>query len=278
MHRIVLAGCLVGTLLGATAASAGPFADPSIADTDSRLVAWADGVAGFAPAPSGGVAGQEVRALGAPDEVLVSLGELDAAALAAGLAPGSITLTFSRPLYDGPGADLAVFENAGAFFPDPFVFAELGFVEVSSNGTDFARFPTVSLNTVGAGNPDTDLVTPFGTSFAGLNRTNVTGFAGIHGLRQGTLFDLAALATDPLVAAGLLDLGGVGYVRIVDVPGNGSFADSLGGPILDAWPTAGTGGLDLDAVGALYVVPEPGTMALVGLGLLLASALRPQRA
>ena len=51
---------------------------------------------------------------------------------------GSITLTFAHPLSDGTGPDLAVFENA---FNDTFL--ELAFVEVSSDGANFVRFPAI---------------------------------------------------------------------------------------------------------------------------------------
>ena len=53
---------------------------------------------------------------------------------------GEITLTFDTPIVDGPGWDFATFENG---FGDTFL--ELGYVEVSSNGTDFFRFPNDSL-------------------------------------------------------------------------------------------------------------------------------------
>src|SRR5690606_19802057 len=45
--------------------------------------------------------------------------------------------------------------------------------------------------------------------------------------------------------------------------------DSLGNPILDTWLTTGSGGFDLDAVGAINVVPEPLTGALLGGGVAL---------
>ena len=260
MSKHVWMCALAGLALGlAPAAEAGPFTNPYVAATAPSIRAWADGVAGFAPTASGGAPATASNALGASNGVTVALGDLTAAEIAGGVDPGEITLTFSRPITNGAGADLAVFENA--FVANGAWFAELGWVEVSSDGVHFARFPSVSLNT------EADLFTSFGRDFALIDRSNVRNLAGVHQANQGTLFDLDDLLGDALVQAGLVDLGAVGFVRVVDVPGDGSFLDSLGNPILDAWLTVGNGGLDLDAIAALHVVPEPGTLLLVGLGL-----------
>lgn len=272
MQRIAIAVSFVLAIALAPKAGAGPFLNPSIAATSPLISAWADGVVSFSPTPSG--SGSAASALGAANGALVSLGDLTAAEIAGGAAPGSITLSFSQPIYDGTGPDLAVFENAGAFFPAPFVFGELAYVEVSSNGVDFARFPSISLNTLASGNADTDLITTFGRGFAGINTTNVHNLAGIHPTGFGTLFDLSDLLADPLVTSLVVDLSAIAFVRLVDVPGDGSFFDSLGNPILDAWVTAGTGGLDLDAIAALHVVPEPGTALLVSIGVALLARRR----
>ena len=80
--------------------------------------------------------GTPSNALGPPDGTIVSLGER-----------GQITIEFGLPLTDGLGADLVVFENPFSFADesgDTFVFAEFGFVEVSTDGAIFARFPTFS--------------------------------------------------------------------------------------------------------------------------------------
>ena len=58
-------------------------------------------------------------------------------------------------------------------------------------------------------------------------------------------------------------LNAVRYVRIVDIPGSGDFKDSLGNPIYDAWVTWGSGGVDLEAVGVLNTVPEPGAALML---------------
>jgi hypothetical protein len=199
---------------------------------------------------------------------------------------GSATLTFDdgptrRSIADAPGPDFIVFENAFYAAGDTTAsFAELMFVDVSTNGRDFARFPVTSLTAgpVGA----------FGT----IDPASVSGFAGVHPVYAnvatntidpfdpaaagGDAFDLAALRADPaaaaLIAAGSLDLNDVRYVRLVDVLGDGSLTDRDGRPIYD--PTgSGSGGADVDAVAVINGVtaPEPGmaVVAACGAGLTL---------
>jgi hypothetical protein len=223
-------------------------------------------VINYLPAP--GVAASfsnRASALGPANGSVVSLGDLNAQQIDDGLAAGTITLAFEAPIMNGPGWDLLVFENAGALFPPPFVFAELAYVEASTNGMDFARFPSIALNVeTGSGIPgDTEINATFGRAFAGINTTNVKNLAGIHPSALGTSFDFDDLISAALVQSGIVNLNDIRFVRLVDIPGNGAFLDSQGRPILDAWPTSGSGGLDLDAVGARYIVPEPGTLALV---------------
>lgn len=205
----------------------------------------ADGEVGFSD-PS--------LALGAPtgdDFDVVSLGDLSAAQITAGAAPGSITLSLARPLADLPGADFAVFENGmitevnqgGAGIGG--IFAELAFVEVSSDGVHFARFPSISLTAASVG------------GYGSIHASNVFNLAGKHvnsgGRSWGTPFDLSQLAADPLVLGGTVDLQAVTHIRLVDIPGNGAFLDSLANPIYDPHLTFGSGGFDLEAIGAISV-------------------------
>jgi hypothetical protein len=204
--------------------------------------------------------------------------------------PGSITLAFGpNKIVNGPGADFAVFENGFQFPSGNSLLAELAYVEVSSNGSDFARFASVSLNTAPTGTAGT---------FQGYDMTNVYDLAGKNASGWGTPFDLSELATNPLVTGGLLNLSDVRYVRLVDVVGSGALLDnngspipgiakdSLGNPILDNWITYDSAGFDYlglntGAVGLVNFAPapEPGTLMLAAGGLagLLAVARRRTR-
>ena len=195
-----------------------------------------------------------------------SLGDLDATQIAGGDSPGYLTVTFPTGVRNGVGPDFAVFENGFAFGTPNGLFVELAYVEVSSNGVDFARFPSISTNVAP--------VTGSG-SFAGYDMSNVYNLAGKHAAGYGTPFNLDDLSTDPLVVAGAVNLANVQYVKLVDIPGNGAFLDSEGNPILDNWITTGSGGFDFrmsvgQGVGVLNAVPEPSTLALASAAVLLA--------
>jgi len=222
------------------------------------FVGWANGWLNYRPAVVDPSWTDPTYALGAAtgDEFhVVSLGDLTAAQIAAHLAdpgnpnilhPGQITLTFARPIFNGPGADFAVFENGFSSGQTTF-FAELAYVEVSTNGVDFARFPSRSLTpNPGAG----------GHAYLAVNSTDVYNLAGkhanAHGKSWGTPFNLDSLASDLLVQQGTVDLLDIRYVRVVDIPGSGDFLDGTGTPIFDGWVTTGSAGFDLDAVGALH--------------------------
>ena len=151
---------------------------------------------------------------------------------------GVAILTFEKPIANGPGWDFAVFENS---FDGRFL--ELAFVEVSSDGVNYQRFPAVSLTQT-----ETQIAT-FGT----LDPTYLYHLAGKYQAGYGTPFDLDQIKdVNPLV-----DVTRITHVRIVDVVGSLNEAycsyDSQGNKINDPWPTPfGTGGFDLDAVGVRY--------------------------
>ncbi len=151
---------------------------------------------------------------------------------------GSATLTFDHPICNGTGYDFAVFENG---MSDTFL--ELGFVEVSSNGTDFFRFPSVSVTQT------TTQVEGFGN----LDPTNIHNLAGKYRQGYGTPFDLEELKN----ISPLLNVNAVTHVRIIDVVGciQDAYAryDSQGHKINDPWSTPfEKGGFDLDAVGVIH--------------------------
>lgn len=260
---------LIGLALAGTA-QAGPFApaagkpgSTAIHKDSDLFVQWATGYTDYTPGANVDATWQD------PDKGLGKASGVSTDVVVLGDG-GSITLTFNGYITNGEGADFAVFENS---FSDTFL--ELAFVEVSSNGVDFFRFPNYSFTA----NP----VAGFGS----IDPTNIDGLAGKYRAGYGTPFDLDALAG----TAGL-DVNKVQYVRLIDVVGNGSTFDSYpaeyGGPhpIYDPYPTTGSSGFDLDAVGvinfAAYAttppVPEPSQWALYASALgLLSIAVRRHR-
>lgn len=153
---------------------------------------------------------------------------------------GSVTLTFERPISNENGPDFAVFENS---FQDDFL--ELAFVEVSSDGEHFFRFPAVS---------EIQTQTQVG-SFGLTDCRYIHNLAGKYRINFGTPFDLDELSDDLL-----LDKMHITHVRIIDVIGsiNPLFAsyDVNNNPINDPFPTPfASGGFDLDAVGVIHQAP-----------------------
>ena len=222
----------------------------------SAFVAWATGcTVERGPMridkPENGLAsyGEEALALGVPG------GTFDVVSLGDG---GTATLTFVSPIYNGKGPDFAVFENgfANAVNPDTWAL-ELAFVEVSSDGVNFFRFPAVTY-------VQTD--SQLGNS-GSIDPAQLHNFASKYGAFYGTPFDL-----DEVEDNELLDKNRVTHVRLVDVVGNidPEYAnyDSKGHIINDPWPTGfNSSGMDLDAVGVIhdlahYDVPENETIAV----------------
>ncbi len=208
----------------------------------SAFVAWATGcVAEPGPMnitnPSAGLAGQ-----GWPAENVIGVpqGTYGVTCLGDG---GRATVTFASPICNRPGPDFAVFENgfANAQNTDMW-FLELGFVEVSSDGENFFRFPAISM-------VQTD------TQVGGMgciDPAQIHNLASKYGAMYGTPFDLDEVPDDPL-----LDKNSITHVRIIDVIGNIDpeycTYDSQGHPVNDPWPTPfASCGMDLDAVGVIH--------------------------
>ncbi len=202
---------------------------------DSRILGWATactldlGTTNIADSGAAvvsyGTADQAVGAATGNNLAVVSLGD-----------GGSATLTFEHPIRNGEGYDFAVFENS---FDDHFL--ELAFVEVSSDGERYVRFPATSLTT------PCKLVGPYGS----IDPTYIDGLAGKYRMGYGTPFDLALLADSTGI-----DLDSILFVRVVDVVGTNdpeyAIYDQYGNFVMDPYPTTSySGGFDLDAVAVL---------------------------
>lgn len=253
-------------------AHAGPFApaagsagSTALHKDNAAFVQWATGYRDYQPGPNVDAAWKNpAKGLGKAEGT-----STDVVVLGDG---GRITLTFDGYITNGAGADFAVFENS---FSNTFL--ELAFVEVSSNGSDFFRFPNYSFT-----------ASPV-SGFGSIDPTNIDGLAGKYRQGYGTPFDL-----DQLSGIAGLDVNRVQYVRLIDVVGNGSTFDSYpaayGGPhpIYDPYPTSGSSGFDLDAVGVIHYaafaaqtppVPEPSQWAMYAAALgLLSVVIRRHRA
>ena len=177
--------------------------------------------------------GDNTSALGLADGEVISLGD-----------SGVATIHFAQAIYNGDGADFAVFENG---FQNPAnpeeAFLELAFVEVSSNGENYFRFPATS-NTLST--------LQIAGSGEYMNARLIDNLAGKYIAQYGTPFDL-----ENLKGTTGLDINNISHIRIVDVIGaiNGyQSTDRNGQKINDPYPTPfGTGGFDLDAVGAINI-------------------------
>ena len=203
------------------------YEDEEMTLRNPELVAWANAFLNYLPGPNvsqtwqtpGGALGptNDTGFHNSNTTTIVTLGD-----------GGSITLSFATPILDTDGFDLVVFEN-GISTTAGRGFFELAFVEVSTDGIVFLRFPAHS-------------TTPTPTSpyaFLELDPTNLDGMAGKYPATYGTPFDFAWLG-----------LTSVSHVRIVDILGNGQTFDANNQPIYDPYPTAGSAGFDLDAVAA----------------------------
>jgi hypothetical protein len=176
-----------------------------------------------------------------PNDSSMTLGMADGVGVVSLGDGGSATLQFPYPISNGPGADFAVFENS---FSDDFL--EFAFVEVSSNGLDFFRFPA-----------STYIDTLNQTGTFGLSQPEkVNNLAGKYRVFYGTPFNL-----DDLDSVLNLDLQRITHVRIVDVVGciqceSFSTRDAQGHLVNDPYPTPfAQGGFDLDAVGVIHFAP-----------------------
>ena len=213
--------------------AAGTDGSTAIAYNDSRIKAWATGctlVLGSqnlsdpnAPVVNYGTANEAIGAASASTMDVVSLGD-----------GGSATLTFEKPIKNGDGYDFAVFENS---FNDYFL--ELAFVEVSSDGQRFVRFPATSLTQTAQ------------QVVSSVDPTYINNLAGKYRVGFGTPFDLNELRDSTGI-----DINNITHVRIVDVVGSidpelGTY-DAFGHIVNDPFPTVSySAGFDLDGIAVL---------------------------
>jgi hypothetical protein len=156
---------------------------------------------------------------------------------------GSAICEFAYTIKDDAGPDFAVFENS---FVDYFL--ELAFVEASSDGIHYFRFPASSL---------TDTSEQVGT-FDSLRCTLIHNLAGKYVANYGTPFDISELPD-----TALLDKQNIRYIKVIDVIGSIQAAycsrDAQGRKINDPWPTPfPTGGFDLEAIAVMHQNIESG--------------------
>jgi len=154
---------------------------------------------------------------------------------------GIAILEFPTPIMNGNGPDFAVFENGMNGTGSTNQFLELAFVEVSSDGINYVRFPSIS---------KTNAFTQTG-AFDLTDAALLYNLAGKYVANYGTPFDLEELKNNSL-----LNINNITHVKIIDVIGTidlvESSKDSLGNPINDPFSTPfPSSGFDLDAVGVI---------------------------
>lgn len=241
MNKLIVFFTLVASIsFGQSfAPAAGQIGSTAIHKDSSVIVNWANGIVvsrGFLnsanPLLGNASFGLDNFGLGIAEAdgiTVVSLGD-----------GGSATLTFPRPIRNEAGPDFAVFENG---FADNYM--EFAHVEVSSDGINFVRFPSVS---------ETPLL-PQLDNFSYGDCRYVHNLAGKYRQGFGTPFDLQELENAPN-----LNVSFITHVRLIDVVGStdptfGS-SDAFGNLINDSYPTEfPAGGFDLDAIAVLHELP-----------------------
>jgi hypothetical protein len=187
---------------------------------DSRIQSWAFGVEvqrGYQQNSTTNFAsyGQPYMAQGLPDSTTTT---------AVALGEGGVALvTFEAPITDGEGVDFCVFENG---FTSTYL--EIAFVEVSSDGEHFYRFPATSYTTSSSLAPEL-----------------MNNLAGKYEVGWGTPFDLAEIDDDEF-----FDRNNVRFVRLVDVIG-GVDTDSQGNIIYNAQSGGWATGFDFTGLGVI---------------------------
>ena len=214
---------------------AGSLNSTAINYNDPLIIAWGDSVIIQRGVEDIAVINSPEVTYGLPD---YALGEVNSNVVSLGDG-GIATYFFSLPIQNESGYDFAIFENG---FSDEFL--ELAFVEVSSDGLNFIRFPAHCLL------QDTVQIATYEASG---DATKIHNLAGKYRVNFGTPFEL-----DDLIGSSNLDVNQIHYVRIIDVIGsidpNFGSMDMNGNLINDPYPTAfASGGFDLDAIAVFHM-------------------------
>lgn len=244
IKKLFLGTALITSFSGISQSYSPPAGQPgstAIHKDDNVFVGWATGaevVRGFLNASDTTfkINGNNRASYGIPSKATGKAegSSMDVVSLGDG---GTATLTFAHPIKNGTGPDFAVFENS--FTND---FLELAFVEVSSDGEHFFRFPA---------HTEVQSVTQIST-YGTMDCRYIHNLAGSFIQGYGTPFDLEDLQDDVL-----LDKNNITHVRIIDVIGSIDPAigtrDSHGNLVNDPFPTPFEScGFDLDAVGVIH--------------------------
>lgn len=167
---------------------------------------------------------------------------------------GTATAFFQQGILNLSGPEFAIFENGFELTGSNKYHIELAYVEVSTDGIKYYRFPNHSAtqDSIQTGN------------FDGMFPEQIDGLAGKYIAGFGTPFDLELLKDS-------IGNKPVYYIRVRDVVGalNDSFCsfDSDGRKINDPWPSSfASSGFDLDAIALLNeietVLPESNNTGL----------------
>jgi hypothetical protein len=192
---------------------------------------WLDVVREFSPGAFAGFGQTELPwiVLGPPVPGGLVQGSTDVVALGDG---GSIEVSFrDNIVFDGPGDDLVIYENAFHIgSPTGELFTEYAYVEVSTDGLEWTRFPV-------------DLLTG-------------EGLAGRTAVLQEPADPLDPAAGGDRFDIGELGLDFVRHVRLIDA---GAEIDDVG----NYAPSANRAGFDLDAAAAIHSTPPAKVTGLV---------------
>lgn len=236
IKKILFTLLLTSSLISAQsyAPAAGQAGSTAIAKNSSVFIGWATGITVIRGPQDIAVSNSPLASSGTPADGMKG-GTSGSGVVCLGDG-GSATLTFDFPIANGPGFDFAVFENG---FSDTFL--ELAFVEVSSDGINFFRFPSHS---------ETQTTTQIG-GFGAVDCRYINNLAGKYRTGFGTPFDLSDIPDNVL-----LDKDNITHVKIIDVIGtiNPLYAsyDSFGNIINELYSTPfPTGGFDLNGVGVI---------------------------